>query len=190
MARFPAPLVAVALALAGPASGLGEEPAAPGAPGKPPAATSVPTQASEAMVGEVIALPSNRSAAYGPARVRGPKVNLTDAGNGEWKGNINELNGVFTVTEKRISGANLNMVMDRDGEEWTCQGTVDGKRVRIVLSPDGLVARYDTRFYDLKRVAPDLWASVPTGPAIRVKGDATEKSPYYPQFILALLAVL
>ena len=67
---------------------------------------------------------------------------------------------------------------------------MDGKRVRIVLSPDGLVARYDNRLYDLKRVAPDLWATIPTGPAIRVKGDAAGASPYYPQFILALLAVL
>jgi hypothetical protein len=117
-------------------------------------------------------------------------VNLTDHGDGEWKGNIRELDGIFKVTEQRISGANLNMVVDRDGEGWTCQGTVDGKRVRIVLTPDGLVARYDNRFYDLKRVAPDLWATVPNGPAIRVKGDAAGKSPYYPQFILALLAVL
>ena len=58
------------------------------------------------------------------------------------------------------------------------------------LAADGLTARYDNRFYELKRVAADLWATVPTGPAIRVKGDAAGKSPYYPQFIFALLAVL
>jgi hypothetical protein len=144
----------------------------------------------ETMVGEVITLPYNRSAAYGPGRVRGPGVNLTDSGNGQWKGNIKDLSGIFTVTEKRISGANLNIVMDRDGEEWTAQGTVDGKRVRVVLGPDGLVARYDNRLYDLKRVTEDLWASIPTGPGIRVKGDAAGKAPYYPQFIFALLAVL
>lgn len=177
MSRFPALLVALALAV--PVSGLADDPA-----------PSAPTQTVEAMVGEVITLPNNRSASYGPGRVRGPAVNLTDSGNGQWKGNIKDLDGVFTVTEKRIAGANLNMVMDRDGEEWTCQGTVDGKRVRIVLSPDGFVARYDTRLYDLKRVAPDLWATVPAGPGIRVKGDAAGKSPYYPQFIFALLAVL
>jgi hypothetical protein len=117
-------------------------------------------------------------------------VNLIDHGDGEWKGDIRELDGIFKVTEQRISGANLNMVMDREGEGWTCQGTVDGKRVRIVLTPDGLVARYDSRFYDLKRVAPDLRTTVPNGPAIRVKGDAAGESPYCPQFIPALLAVL
>ena len=52
------------------------------------------------------------------------------------------------------------------------------------------MARYDTRFSDLKRVEPNLWATVSTGSAIRVKGDAAGKSPYYPQFIFALLAVL
>jgi hypothetical protein len=186
VARFPALLVALVLA----APVLAEEPAPPAAPAKPAAAPSAPTQAVDVLVGEVITLPFGRSASYGPGLVRGPKVNLTDQGNGEWKGNIKDLDGVFTVTEKRISGGNLNMVMDRDGEEWTCQGTVDGKRVRIALSPDGLVARYDNRYYDLKRVEPDLWATVPTGPAIRVKGDAAGKSPYYPQFIFALLAVL
>ena len=172
MTRFLALLAA--LALAAPESGLAED----------------PTQTVETMVGEVGTLPYNRTASYGPGRVRGPKVNLTDNGNGEWKGNIKDLDGVFKVTENRISGGNLNMVMDRDGEEWTCQGTVEGKRVRIVLSPDGLVARYDNRLYDLKRVAPDLWATPSGGPAIRVKGDAAGKSPYYPQFIFALLAVL
>lgn len=149
-----------------------------------------PATIAETMVGEVITLPFNHSAAYGPTVVRGPGVNLTDKGNGEWKGNIRNLSGVFTVTEKRISGGNLNMVMERDGEEWTCQGTVDGRRVRIVLTPDSLTARYDNRFYELVRVAEDLWATIPTGPAIRVKGDAAGRSPYYPQFILALLAVL
>lgn len=178
----------VALALAEPA--LAGEPAAPVPPAPPASAAAPPTQAIEAMAGEVITLPYSRSAAYGPGRVRGPKVNLTDGGNGEWKGNIRDLDGVFTVTEKRISGGNLNVVMDRDADGWVCQGTVDGKRVRIEVSPDGLVARYDTRLYDLKRVAPDLWATPTGGPAIRVKGDAAGKSPHYPQFILALLAVL
>jgi hypothetical protein len=172
VARFLALLAAIALAA--PASGLAED----------------PTPIVETMVGEVGTLPYNRTASYGPGRVRGPKVNLTDNGNGEWKGNIKDLDGVFKVTENRISGGNLNMVMDRDGDEWTCQGTVDGKRVRIVMSPGGFVARYDYRLYDLKRVAPDLWATPSGGPGIRMKGDAAGKNPYYPQFIFALLAVL
>ncbi len=179
-----------ALAFVVPALAVAEDPAPPAGAARPADAAATPTQTVEVMVGEVITLPYNRSAAYGPARVRGPAVNLTDGGDGEWKGNIKNLDGVFKVTEGRISGANLNLVMDRDGAEWTCQGTVDGKRVRIVLSPDGLVARYDDRLYELSRVAPDLWATVPTGPAIRVKGDAAGKSPYYPQFIFALLSVL
>ncbi len=179
-----------AVLLAAPAASLAEDPA-PAAAAKPaPPAVAEPATIAETMVGEVITLPFNHSAAYGPTVVRGPGVNLTDKGNGEWKGNIRNLSGVFTVTEKRISGGNLNMVMERDGEEWTCQGTVDGRRVRIVLAPDSLTARYDNRFYELKRVADDLWGTIPTGPAIRVKGDAAGPSPYYPQFILALLAVL
>jgi hypothetical protein len=166
--------------------------AAPAATG--PAATTgaaaATSPATEPMVGEVMVLPYNRAAAYGVSRVRGPGVNLTDAGDGTWKGDIRGLNGVFTVTEKRISGANFNMVIDRDGDEVTFQGTVDGKRVRIVMTKDTFVARYETRQYDLKRVEPDLWATIPTGAALRVKGDAAGENPYYPQFLFALLAVL
>ena len=153
-----------------------------------PAAPAAPTQ--EIMVGEVMVLPYNRAAAYGVSRVRGPYVNLTDAGDGTWKGDIRGLNGVFTVTEKRISGANFNMVIDRDGDEVTFQGTVDGKRVRIVMTKETFVARYETRQYELKRVEPDLWATIPTGAALRVKGDAAGENPYFPQFLFALLAVL
>lgn len=142
------------------------------------------------MVGELVTLPYNRSAAYGPTRVRGPVVNLTDSGTGEWKGNIKNLDGIFLVTESRISGVKVNLVMERDADGWTCQGTVDDNRVYIAMSKDGLKARYAGRFYDLKRVAPDLWASVPSGPGIRVKGNARENDPYYPQFIFALLATL
>ncbi len=162
-------------------------PAAAASPGGPAAA---PLSQDELVVGEMTVLPYGRSASYGPTRVRGPLVNLTDVGTGEWKGNVRDLNGIFKVTEKRISGGNLNLIMDRDGEEWTCQGTVDGKRVRFEMTRDGFSARYDNRLYDLKRVAPDLWASIPTGPGLRVKGDAGRKDPLYPQFIFALLSTL
>jgi len=160
----------------------------PAAPSAAPAAKATPVE--DMMVGEVVTLPYNRTAAYGPSRVRGPGINLTDVGNGEWKGNIKDLGGVFRVTEKRISGGNVNLVMERDADGWTCEGTVDGNRVHLVMNKDGFAARYGTRLYDMKRVAPDLWATVPTGPAVRVKGDAQGYDPYYPQFIFALLAVL
>ncbi|MEI6224848.1 MAG: hypothetical protein WCS72_08845 [Deltaproteobacteria bacterium] len=168
------------------------------APAAPPAAAAPAAKAAPApatpvedlMVGEVVTLPYNRSAAYGPSRVRGPGINLTDTGTGEWKGNIKDLGGVFRVTEKRISGGNVNLVMERDADGWTCQGTVDGNRVHLVMNKDGFAARYGTRLYDMKRVSPDLWATIPTGPAVRVKGDAQGYDPYYPQFIFALLAVL
>ncbi len=175
-----------------------EEPApgaSPTAPAATPASPAAPAPAAarpadDAVVGEIITLPYNRTASYGPTRVRGPNVNLSDQGNGEWKGNIKDLDGVFRVTEKRIAGGNLNVVVERDGDEWTAQGTVNGRRVRIAMEKDGFVARYDDRLYDLKRVAPDLWATPGGGPAIRVKGDAGRRDPYFPQFVFALLAVL
>jgi hypothetical protein len=190
-------MVLGALSLTSAGTGWADEPvpAAPPAAAAPasPGAKADPTPsppAEEVMVGEIVSLPNNRSAAYGPTRVRGPLINLSDAGTGEWKGNIKDLNGVFRVTEKKISGGNLHLVMERDADGWTCEGTVDGNRVRMVMNKDGFTARYAGRLYDMKRVSPDLWATVPSGPGLRVKGDARGYDPYYPQFIFALLAVL
>jgi hypothetical protein len=179
-------LAAVSLAVAASAT----DPAPPAGAPVPGGSAAPATPATEATVGEVLVLPYNRAAAYGVSRVQGPGVNLTDAGDGTWKGDIRGLNGVFKVTESRISGANFNVVVDRDGDEWTFQGTVDGKRVRIVMGKETFVARYETRQYELRRVEPDLWATIPTGPALRVKGDAAGANPFYPQFVFALLAVL
>ncbi len=192
-------LAALSIAIAGPAWADDAGPVAPSGPAAPaaptgptgPATGAAPASATEeVMVGEVVTLPYNRSASYGPTRVVGPKIHRTDVGTGEWKGSIRNLDGVFRVTEKRISGANLNLVMERDADGWICQGTVDGNRVRISMEKDGFVLRYADRLYDMKRVAPDLWAGVPTGPGLRVKGDAKRVDPFYPQFIFALLAVL
>ncbi|HQR30132.1 MAG TPA: hypothetical protein PLL32_06955 [Anaeromyxobacteraceae bacterium] len=201
---IPRPLIAllVVTALAAPVAGSAEDPAPPEAlkpavaPPKPagqpsaapPAAPAA--QNEEIMVGEVVSLPYNRSAAYSVTRVTGPAVNVTDSGDGTWKGNIRDFSGVFKVTESRISAAGINMVMDRDGEEWVCQGTVDGKRVRFAMSKEGFVARYDNRLYDMKRMEAGLFATPNGGPALRVKGDAQQLNPFYPQFIFALLAIL
>ncbi len=95
----------------------------------------------------------------------GPTVNMTEGDKGTWKGRIRDYDGVLEVTEKRIAGASFNLVLDRDGDEWVCQGTWDGKRVRIALAKDGLTVRIQNRFYEMTRVAPDLYATQPVGPA-------------------------
>ena len=61
-----------ALTFVVPVLAVAEDPAPPAGAAKPAEAPAAPTQAVEAMVGEVITLPYNRSAAYGPGRVRGP----------------------------------------------------------------------------------------------------------------------
>jgi hypothetical protein len=156
--------------------------------GVPKASAAAPGPSDE-VLGEVVMLPGGSSASYAAARVVGPTVNMTESDKGIWKGRIRDYDGVLEVTEKRISGASFNLVLDRDGEEWVCQGTWDGKRVRIALAKDGLTVRIQNRFYEMTRVAPDLYATQPVGPAARVKGDAAGKAPLYPQFVLAILAL-
>jgi hypothetical protein len=163
--------------------------AAPTGPSGP--ATVKPPEADpEALVAEMTLLPYNNSASYGPRRVVGPFVNLTQAAPDEWKGRTRDFDGVITVSEERISAGNLNLVVEREKDGFTAQGLWDGKRVRIVFEAGGITARVDNRLYEMKRVAPDLFATVPQGPALRVKGDVAGKMPLYPQLIFALLGVL
>jgi hypothetical protein len=167
--------------------------AAPTGPSGPAAAAPAPAAQAvdpEALVAEVILLPYNHSASYGPRRVVGPLVNVTQAAPDEWKGRIRDFDGVITVSDRRISAANLNLVVEWEGDGFTVQGLWDGKRVRIVFSAAAITARVDNRFYEMQRVAPDLFATLPQGPALRVKGDAAAKKPLYPQLILALLGVI
>ena len=142
------------------------------------------------MIGEITVLPSGGSASYSLGRVVGPAVNLTETEKGTWKGNIRSYDGILKVTEKRISGVAFNLVLDQDGDEWTAQGVWEGKRVRIAATPDSLTVRIESKFYEMKRVAPDLFATVPAGPGLRVKGDAAARFPSYPQFVLAILGTL
>jgi hypothetical protein len=163
--------------------------AVPGEGGAPPVAEAARPADAPEILGEVVLLPGSNSASYGADRVIGPKVNMTESTPGTWKGRIRDYDGVLEVNAKRISGASFNLVMDRDGEEWICQGTWDGKRVRIAFGKDSLTVKVDNRFSEMKRVGPDVFATLPVGPALRVKGDAAGAAPLYPQFVLALLAV-
>lgn len=177
-----APAAAASPATAPATAGKGEA-----AKGGAPAAAAPDA---DEIVGEVVVLPSGRSASYGERRVVGPRVNLARSSPGEWAGRIRDFDGTLTVSEDRIAGANFNLVLDRDGDELSAQGLWDGKRVRVVVSASKITARVDVALYELERVAPDLFATVPQGPAVRVKGDATKPNPMQPQLLLALLGVL
>jgi hypothetical protein len=173
----------VAVAQAPAAAPAAEAPTGPEAP--------APSQADpEALVAEMTLVPYNNSASYGPRRVVGPRVNLTQAAPDEWKGRIRDFDGVLSVSEGRISAANLNIVVEWEKDGFTAQGLWDGRRVRIVFEAGSITARMDNRLYEMKRVAPDFFATVPQGPGLRVKGDAAGRKPLYPQLIFALLGVL
>ncbi len=162
-------------------------PAAPAAqaPGATPAAAPAP---GNEILGEIVAIPEGSSAAYGKTRVLGPKVNLTETAPGTWSGNIRAYDGVMEVTSKRISGVSMNIVMDRDGPDWVAQGTWDGKRVRVSFEKEKITLRIDSRYYEMTRVTPDLYATLPRGPGLRVKGDAAGPNPLWPQFFFAVLS--
>ncbi len=163
--------------------------ATPGAqaPAAAPAAVPAPATGVE-ILGEIVAIPEGSSAAYGKTRVLGPKVNLTETAPGTWSGNIRTYDGVMEVTPKRISGVSMNIVVDRDGREWVAQGTWDGKRVRVSFEKEKITLRIDSRYYEMTRVTPDLYATLPRGPGLRVKGDAAGPDPLWPQFFFAVLS--
>ncbi len=185
MSRFLAAAAAFLLSL--PLATAAEEaPQAPAA--SAPAATPAPAPADE-IIGEVVQIPTGISIAYGKGKLVGPRASLHESSKGTWKGNLRDWDGVLDVTDTRISGQNMNIVVERDGKDFVAQGTWNGKRVRIAFSAGELAVRIDTRYYEMKRVSQDLFATQPVGPALRLKGDATSASPAYPQFILAAMGV-
>ncbi len=186
MSRFLAAAAALLLSL--PLAIAAEEaPPPPVAPAAPAAAVPAPAPAIE-ILGEIVAIPEGSSAAYAKTRVLGPKVNLTETAPGTWSGNIRSYDGVMEVTPKRISGVSMNIVVDRDGPEWVAQGTWDGKRVRVSFEKEKITLRIDSRYYEMTRVTPDLYATLPRGPGLRVKGDAAGTNPLWPQFFFAVLS--
>jgi hypothetical protein len=185
----PGSIVLVALALAVSSAARADDTGAAKAGAAVLPLSSPPSASPDEILGEMVMLPAGGSASYATSRVVGPTINMTEVDKGSWKGRIRDYDGVLEVTEKRIAGASFNLVLDRDGDEWVCQGTWDGKRVRIALAKDGLTVRVHNRFYEMTRVAPDLYATQPVGPGLRVKGDAAGKAPLYPQFVLAVLAL-
>jgi hypothetical protein len=177
-----------ALALAAPVATLGDDAAKPAPSPEAPAAAAPAGKPAEEVLGEVVAIPEGSSAAYSATRVFGPRVNVTETEKGTWSGSIRLYDGVMVVTEKRISAAAMNIVVDREGDEWVAQGTWEGKRVRVTFTKEKVTLRIDNRFYEMTRVAPDMFATLPRGPGLRVKGDAAGASPRLPQFLFALLS--
>ncbi len=130
------------------------------------------------------------SAAYDAGHVRGPKVNMSLTKDGRWGGNLLDQDVMLTVTDKKITGAGVNLVVTRDATSIAVEGLVSGVRVRVKATQDTFVGRVGNRQLECKRSPDGVWflADGPRVAAIKFKGSAGRMPDVpMPQWLFAVI---
>ena len=141
------------------------------------------------------------SAAFDATRVVGPAVNLAQTAGGAWSGDLHGQNVALEVTDRRISAPNVELFVETAGGVTTVRGNLFGRRYSLEYGPKKLAGRAGACSVDLKRTRQGNLAGTTgcTGPRrqptvtrtfVKLLGQARDPAPPYPQFVLALLAVL
>ncbi len=141
------------------------------------------------------------SAAFDATRVVGPAVNLTQTAGGTWSGDLHGRSVALEVTDRRISAPNVELFVESAGAVTTVRGNLFGRHYSLRYGPKKLTGRAGGCAVDLARTKRGNFAGTTgcTGPRrlpivtrtfVRLLGQARDPAPPYPQFALALLAVL
>jgi len=140
-------------------------------------------------------------ASFDAGRVIGPSANLTNT-EGVWAGDIGGQNVSLDVSPTRITGANLDLHLEKDGAKRSIRGNFFGQRLSLEYGEKRVSGRVGSCSFtlDRKRVGVyegtvgcmDRGARLPrTGYGIlNFAGLAAEAEPPSPQFQLALVATL
>jgi hypothetical protein len=184
--------------------------AAPAEPASSPA-TALPGDEDQGFQasGEIIfftAGGTGSSAAFGDRRIVGPSVNLTRGEEGTWEGDLVGQSVRLDTAPDRITGAGVNLYVERVGDAVSLRGIWFDRRISLDLTPKSVSGRAgQVCSVDVERKAPGVYrgslgcvvqdprrkqqASV-SNATLRLAGDAALDSPPMPQFVLALVAVL
>lgn len=141
------------------------------------------------------------SAAFDATRVVGPAVNLTQTAGGTWSGDLHGQSVALEVTDRRISAPNVELFVETAGGVTSVRGNLFGRRYSLEYGPKKLAGRTGACAVDLKRTRQGNLAGTTgcTGPRrtptvtrtfVKLLGQARDPAPPFPQFVLALLAVL
>ncbi|HEX9290793.1 MAG TPA: hypothetical protein VF904_14835 [Anaeromyxobacteraceae bacterium] len=141
-------------------------------------------------------------ASYDADRLVGPTVNMSRREDGGWAGDLGGQNIDLEVSDTRLSGANVDLHVDRSNDKTTVRGTYFGQRISLELSPRTVSGRVGACSLDLTRKRPGYYEGdlgcVTRGTAmpavakatLKLAGDAATARPPMPQFALALISVL
>lgn len=146
---------------------------------------------------------SGTSVAFSDFRMVGPRVNMTRADDGSWRGNLGDREMIVKVQPGRITGDGVDLyVVKKGGQPATVsvQGMYFQRQVWFTMKPGEIQGTTDggSCSFDLTPAkAPGYWTGgVGCGGSLRVgtlqlAGTAADiGAPPMPQLVLALLAVL
>ena len=142
---------------------------------------STATSADAPLTGEIKCAFSGSS--FGPTRVVGPKVNMTQRSDGTWGGTMGDQPIDADYKNGKLSGGpNLTLVISKVGDKTVITGQFKNRILRYEISEAGLMIRTDVRSVDYPKSSPGTY-----GYAGEVKflGEA-EKAPLTPAFALAV----
>jgi hypothetical protein len=141
-------------------------------------------------------------ASFDAERLVGPTVNLTRQEGGGWAGDIAGQNVRLEVTDRRVSGANVDLHLAAEGRKRMVRGNFFGQRLWLEYTGKKLSGRVGDCSLSLSQRRAGLLegdigcleraGSLPrTAHAIlQLAGDAAQPDPPMPQFALALVALL
>jgi len=144
------------------------------------------------------------SAAFNTARVVGPLVNVTRRDDGTWGGDLLGQDLDLHLVEGKdlkVTGTNFLLVQRQSGDRTEVEGLLNGIRFRASLDSKSVTAKFGDCSMDLSRkgsiyrgtvgcIQPN--SSLPHTDRIQLEllGEAGATKPPFPQFGIALVAVL
>jgi len=141
-------------------------------------------------------------ASYDAERLVGATVNMARRDDGGWAGDLGGQSIDLEVSDTRLTGANVDLHVDRSNDKTTVRGTYFGQRISLELGPRTVSGRVGACSLDLTRKRPGYYegdlgcvargVAMPTvaKATLKLAGDAAAMHPPMPQFALALISVL
>lgn len=141
-------------------------------------------------------------ASFDDGRLVGPTANLTRQEGGGWAGDLAGQNVSLEVSPTRLSGANVDLHLSKEGAKQVVRGLFFGQRIWLEIAEKKVSGRIGGCSFDLGRKRTGLYEGTVgcvdrerTLPAtahasLTMFGDAARAEPPQPQFALALVAVL
>lgn len=183
----PRTLAVALLALSACASGSGGRvPAAVAPPPAGPAPEEFKPAGEVQLVGMSAGIASS-SAAFDAWRISGPRISVARVDASTWGGHVGDRDIRVSVRPGRISGAGMNVAVERAGDSLEIGGLFGEARVRFEITARRVRGSVGQRSYELVATAPGHYVGM--GRILRLTGAAADlANPPMPQLALALIA--